>query len=62
MDKIQVGDRITIYQKPVTQEDKEGRATLIRPLGKPSQDNLQLWEVQFVGEDEIYQRLVSIYV
>lgn len=52
------GDKIKIYQKPITQEDFEGEAILVKCLnpnmGKYSGKILQRWDVKF--PDGIYER------
>lgn len=49
------GDRVTIYEDPVTEKIREGRATLVNFINKDS-DGRETWEVQFVDEKELYVR------
>lgn len=45
------GDKIKIYQKPLTFEGFEGEATLVAECRPDEGDGLSMWEVEF--DDEI---------
>lgn len=54
------GDKVTIYQNPVTQEDEEGKAILIRRIRPGVGDGLSIWLVEFMDEPgTTYQRTVK---
>jgi hypothetical protein len=47
------GDKVMIYQKPVTQEDQEGMAELVQFVGKADYaPYLETWEVRFDGDQD----------
>ena len=50
--KNSTGDILDIYQKPITCEDFEGRAKLIKPVAV-NQDGEE-WIVEFEGEPNSY--------
>ncbi len=57
---LMIGDKVNIYQLPITQEQLEGQATL-RELRKPDDtgDGLSIWMVEFDNEPgELYPRTV----
>ena len=43
---MKIGDTVKIYQKPLTEEDFEGKAILIKRLDS-NRNNLEYWTVQF---------------
>lgn len=53
---VNPGDRVTVYQDPMTQHDLEGEAEVLEVLGTPDQfsrsEALQRVRVLFDGEDE----------
>lgn len=51
------GDRVTIYEDPITCQKREGRATIIEIM--PGKDLVECL-VRFVGENETFTRLVNI--
>lgn len=58
---MQPGDIVMIYQYPITQEDPEGRATLVRQISPDEGDGLSRWAVRFFDDPETcYSR--TIYV
>ena len=62
---LKQGDIINIYQKPVTEEDLEGKAKLIKlihatPLDTFNRRSIEDWEVRFEGETETYRRTVLV--
>ena len=57
---MRVGDRVTIYEDPVTRQKKEGVAELLQKH-YDLQDGFELWDVRFEGESgclDIQQRIV----
>ena len=50
--KNEIGDTLDIYQKPVTHEDFEGRAKLIKPIAVCPDG--EYWVVEFEGEPNSY--------
>jgi hypothetical protein len=62
--KLKIGEKVTIYEDPVTCKRPEGKATLVR-LVKPSQPSdepkLEHWEVQFDAEiGDTYIRVIKV--
>ncbi len=53
------GQRVTIYEDPITQLKPEGDATLVREYRPDTGDGLSMWEVQFDGEDEFVLRTIK---
>jgi hypothetical protein len=61
---FQSGSTQTIYQRPLTGEDPEGRAVLVRCLRPHTEfhyDGIvaEEWEVRFEGEEETWPRVVT---
>ena len=52
------GDKVNIYQDPLTKKKLEGIATLKRFQGKNDFNAIEAWEVQFDGEAEIFVRSI----
>jgi len=53
------GDLVEVYQYPLTDENPEGIARLVRPLADVDPaTGVQNWAVKFPGEDEEYHRFV----
>ena len=44
---LKKGSKIKIYQKPLTQEDCEGEAILIKKFSENRIENTEIWEVEF---------------
>ena len=58
--KNEIGDVLNIYQKPITGEDFEGKAMLIKGLAVWQEG--ERWLVEFEGEpNNYYERLVCEY-
>lgn len=57
---LKAGMEVDIFSDPLTCEKLEGRAKLVRFLFKMD-DAQSFWNVQFVGEDGVYQRIVNRY-
>lgn len=55
------GDRVTIYEDPITCQRREGRATVIKTIRQDSIPNCMRCLVKFVGEDGEYEREVNLY-
>lgn len=58
--KMIVGTVVTIYQKPLTQEEREGEATLVEFVSFDPDTSLQTWNVRFEGDDRILVRKILI--
>ena len=58
--KARIGEVVTIYAKPLTHDQPEGEAKLIKYLqGDRGIKNFKLWDVEFIGEyGVVYQRWV----
>ena len=56
------GDAVTIYQKPLTDEDFEGDALLVRKYSDVNNHEcLELWSVEFIEEPgEHYTRWIKV--
>jgi hypothetical protein len=52
------GDKVMIYQRPITQEDPEGKAKLIEQIGEDVGDGLTMWLVKFPDEESTYVRTI----
>jgi hypothetical protein len=52
------GDKVIIYQRPITKEDPEGTATLVEQIGEDVGDGLTLWVVCFPRERATYVRTI----
>lgn len=57
---LEKGDRVTIYEDPVTCEKPEGIAVLVRQLNSDDGDGLERWEVIFDDEHEAYARTINV--
>ena len=44
------GDVVKVYQKPITEEDFEGWATLVQQVRPDVGDGLSMWEVYFLDQ------------
>jgi len=53
------GDKVRIYQKPITEEDFEGEATLIRKDLTDKKNNLEVWWVKFKGDTREFRRTIK---
>ena len=53
------GDIVTIYQKPITREDKEGKAELLSLYrSDDTGDGLEMWNVRFLDDDYLTVRTI----
>ena len=54
-------DIVAIHQDPITRQDYEGIAKLVKPVRLDAEDyELSIWLVEFIGEEgELYQRTVN---
>lgn len=62
MEKLVKGDIIGVWNKPFTQEQFEGKATLVKFLGKvPGRDKTEDWKVRFEGDsqDDLHRRTIT---
>ena len=59
--KMIAGTVVTIFQKPLTQEEPEGEAELIEFVGLDPDTHLQTWNVKFT-DGHILQRKILIKV
>ena len=51
------GERLVIYQDPVTRKKPEGEAELVEFHHKESfAPYMEVWRVKFIGEEETYER------
>lgn len=52
------GNIVTIYQKPFTEEDPEGKATLKNKIRED--ETFETWKVHFQGDDpsEVFERKI----
>ena len=46
------GQKVKIYQKPITKENLEGEAILIEKCLSNEINNTEIWQVKFPGENE----------
>ena len=56
---MEVGDKVTIYQDPITKQKEEGKATLVKFLSKDDDFGTEDWEVGFDNEVETYTRTIK---
>jgi hypothetical protein len=58
---MEPGQKVMVYEDPVTKTDEEGVATLIELYRRDCGDGLELWVVRFDDEpDRTFTRTVSI--
>ena len=55
------GDKVKIFQKPITKEDYEGEAILVEEHRPDLGDGLSMWVVHFPGDDPGANYLRTIY-
>mgnify|MGYP001466248638 CR=1 FL=1 len=55
---LQRGQKITVFQDPLTCKTPEGDARLIQFIEK-YHDGLERWQVRFLGEKEKFERLID---
>lgn len=58
MPQLVKGQRVTIYQRWLTREDREGTATLRRFIA-PALDHGEWWTVRFDGDDSDVERCIA---
>ena len=51
------GDRVKIYQKPLTEEDFEGEAVLVKRMLTNKWDRTENWQVKFKNDDERIRKI-----
>ena len=51
------GDRVKIYQKPLTEEDFEGEAVLVKRMLINKWDRTENWQVKFKNGDERIRKI-----
>ena len=55
--KMKKGDRVKIYQKPLTEEDFEGEAVLVKRMLTNKWDRTENWQVKFKNDDERIRKI-----
>ena len=55
--KMKKGDRVKIYQKPLTEEDFEGKAVLVKRMLTNKWDRTENWQVKFKNDDERIRKI-----
>ncbi len=59
MSAYYIGETITIYQDPYTQEKPEGEARLVRRLDNHGNPEMERWRVAFLTDREVtYDRWI----
>ena len=53
------GDKVKIYQKPISKEDYEGEATLVRKNLSNEINNTESWFVKFKGDNRLSVRTIK---
>ena len=56
---LKKGDRVQIYENPITEEQLEGEAILVSRYRPDTGDGLSMWEVMFDSEEETVLRTIS---
>lgn len=56
-DKLAKGQRVQIFQDPLSQLKPEGMATLVKFCH--GDEGLEHWDVKFDGERQVYQRWIA---
>ena len=51
------GDRVKIYQKPLTEEDFEGEAVLVKRMLTNKWNRTENWQVKFKNDDERIRKI-----
>ena len=55
---MKIGNKVKIYQKPLTEEDFEGNATLINKISNNNTDNTETWRVRFETGEEATRTII----
>jgi len=60
--QLKVGATLPIYQRPLTKEDYEGKATLVAFLDSEIYEEgiLEVWTVRFPGAESTYTREILV--
>jgi hypothetical protein len=58
---LQRGDTVTIYFDPITRENAEGEALLIKQYREDHGDGLSLWVVRFWDDDLSGEVIRTVY-
>ena len=59
--KLKRGDKVKVYAKPLTNEDYEGDAQLVKEVYKKwALEGYEYWMVRFKGESSVYSRQIHI--
>ena len=60
--KLKAGQVVNVYQKPVTEEEFEGKAILVSEYRPDAGDGLVMWVVNFLKDypDETYTRTINL--
>jgi hypothetical protein len=60
-ESMRVGNVVMVYEDPITCYSLEGQAELIKKV-RDGDNNLQVWEVRFEGEQETFERSILVKV
>lgn len=58
---MKTGQIVQVYQKPITKEQPEGEARLIKRMpDNRDGDIVENWKVKFISDDFICERLINL--
>jgi hypothetical protein len=57
--KLMPGMKVSVFQKPLTDENFEGIATLVKFKHRDDFDGTERWEVKFDDDPTTYPRIVK---
>ena len=52
------GDKVKIYEDPITEKKLEGEAVLIKQLHGPREDGQNYWKVKFLSDGFVCDRFI----
>lgn len=56
---LKQGDKVMVYQDPITQQNPEGEAVLLQKEIDDLADGLEYWQVSFEGDEGVYARVIN---
>ena len=58
---MKTGQTVTVYQKPLTKEQPEGKAKLLKRIADSrDSETVENWKVKFISDEFICERLINI--
>jgi len=56
---LKKGDKVKVYQRPITKEKLEGIATLVTKCFSNEMSNTEVWNVRFENDKETVARTIN---